>query len=74
MSEKCWFAYPGTYGHECGKPATIAMSFKSERTIDGIFWANRCPECAKIRGGENSGFIESQPLNPSIHINKWKQN
>lgn len=66
----CSFAYPGTYGHECGRPAEQVAVFKSERTMDGLFFAGRCDECAAERGGENSGLIRFEPIGQQR--NEWR--
>lgn len=63
---KCTFSAPGTYGHECGRPATHtavrelrltanlrAMGARGSK--DGMSYAPRCGACAKIQGGENAG-------------------
>ena len=62
VKPRCGFAYPGTYGHECGAPATQVFVFKSERTRDGLYFGPRCEECAKIQGGENAGVIRKEPF------------
>jgi hypothetical protein len=59
---RCSFAYPGTYGHECGAPATQVFVFKAENTRDGLFFTGRCEQCAKIPDGENSGVIRKEPF------------
>lgn len=68
----CSFAYPGTYGHECGKPATLVCAKPSTYTKSGLFYARRCVECAKEKGGENSGLNAFVPFDPEIHRNLWK--
>lgn len=70
MNPRCGFAYPGTYGHECGKPAAVVFVFKSDNTHDGLFFTGRCEECARITGGENAGVIRKEPL--ADQVNQWK--
>lgn len=68
---KCQFSYPWTYGHECGKPAVLIAVHKGEgSTTDGMFYAGRCAECAKVKGLENSGVIRFEPI--ADQENKWK--
>ncbi len=69
---KCTFAFPGTYGHECGKPATLASKRESGTTKNGIFWALRCDSCAKIKGGENRDFDSFEAINETKHRNVWR--
>lgn len=71
MTERCNFAYPGTYGHECGKPATLVAIKRTTTTRDGLFYARRCPDCATIKGGENKGVLRVEPLDPDKHRNQW---
>lgn len=68
----CGFAYPGTYGHECGAKAILAGSRKSDLTKSGIYWAKRCASCAAEKGGENAGITNFVPFNPDIHVNEFK--
>ena len=72
VNNRCGFAWPGTYGHECGREATQTFVFSAENTRDGIYYAGRCDECAKIKGGENRGVQWILPRDPSTQINKWK--
>jgi len=62
ISDKCGFAYPGTWGHECGRKATQVFVFKSDNTRDGLYFATRCDECAKITNGENVGLIRKEAI------------
>lgn len=68
---KCGFAMSGTYGHECGNPATLVAVKASKLTTDGLFFTGRCEKCAKIRGGENAGNLRMERYNPAVHINRW---
>ncbi len=58
---KCHNAEPGTYGHECGKPAV----WVGEK-VGGF----RCGYCAKCRssGYEARGVVSWQPYNRSHEI------
>lgn len=72
LNLSCSFAYPGTYGHECGKRATLVGPRKSDLTVSGIYWVRRCPDCATIHGGENIGVGPFVPFNPALHRNEWR--
>ena len=74
MDGRCGFAFPGTYGHECGKPAEWAGQHKSEHTANGVYWAARCTECTRHRGGDNDGIASRQLCAPSIQVCAWRQN
>lgn len=67
---KCGFAYPNTYGHECGKPAVKIAVKRSDLTTDGMFYAGRCEECSKVKGLENSGVLRFEPI--AEQENKWR--
>jgi hypothetical protein len=68
---KCTYAFPGTYGHECGKPATLVGARPSELTRDGVYYARRCPECATYTGRDNAGIREWAQLDPEKHVNRF---
>jgi hypothetical protein len=72
LEMRCNFAWPGTYGHECGATAVFAAASKSDRTTTGIYFARRCESCAKIKGGENAGILRLEPFNAEKHANTWK--
>ena len=71
MHTHCSFAFPGTYGHECGSPAVKVAIRKSDVTKNGIYYARRCAKCATIKGGENSGLTQWQDYQPATHVNKF---
>lgn len=73
QSKTCTFAYPNTYGHECGGIARWAASMPSEHTTDGIFWARRCDKCRDEKGGENAGLRDWQAFDPAKHSNQWRK-
>lgn len=68
----CGFSYPGSMGHECGKPAVWAGSRTSHLTVSGVYHPRRCDECKLIVGGENTGVFNWEPFDPIKHQNKWK--
>jgi len=71
---KCSFAHAGTYGHECGRPATLiavkdatvgytgAVSWMPVPKPGDTYQTGRCDECAKIKGGENRGLIRLEAV------------
>lgn len=65
----CSFAFPGTLGHECGRPAIVYAVKSSKSTRSGLYYGGRCEECAKISGGENSDAIRFEPINNQV--NDW---
>lgn len=67
----CTFAFPGTYGHECGAPATKVGIQASTKTKNGVYFARRCEACAKRKGGENSAITYFEQFDPAKHINHW---
>jgi hypothetical protein len=67
---KCGFAPAGTYGHDCGRPASIIAVMNSELTTDGAYYTGRCPACAQIKGGENKRVIRFEAI--GNQSNKWK--
>ena len=71
MKTNCSFAFPGTYGHECGAPAVVVGTKRVTSTKTGIYYARRCAKCAAIKGGENIGITSWQPFDEAAHINQW---
>lgn len=71
-STRCTFAFAGTYGHECGAPATLAAPRSSGITKSGVYWSRRCPECSKVKGGENAGLGAFEVFNPERHRNEFR--
>ncbi len=72
---RCGFAWPGTYGHECGAAAVSVAVFHLGKQDGGngrwegdVFYSGRCASCAGIKGGENSGAVKIEALNG--HENK----
>lgn len=68
---RCTYAYPGTYGHECGKPATLAGTKAREYTRNGVYHALRCAECAEQTGRDNWGIRQWVPADPAVHVNDF---
>lgn len=72
MFTNCAFAEPGTFGHECGKPAVLVGARSSDMTTSGTFYLRRCEACAKQVGGENTGVTKWEQFNPAVHVNTFK--
>ena len=72
-ADRCGFAAPGTFGHECGAPAVLVATRKSTETRSGLFYAKRCAQCAAIKGGENAGLSAFKPFVAAEHVNEWLQ-
>ena len=70
IADHCTFAYPGTYGHECGEPSVFVGVKQSKYTRDGIYFAGRCAACREIKGFENTG-LRFEEFDPNKHINRW---
>jgi hypothetical protein len=67
----CSFSYPGTYNHECGKPAVLVFVKTSDSTVSGLFYSGRCAECAEANAGrDNQGVIRRET--PNGQYNEWK--
>lgn len=69
---KCAHSYRGTFGHECGKPATLAGAKASEHTANGVFWSLRCASCASEPTQDNWGIAQWIPYEPAVHVNVWR--
>lgn len=70
----CSFAHEGTYGHECGKPATLVAVIQCEpgsygMTKTGVYFGGRCADHAHTKGRDNARCIRVEPLNG--HVNEW---
>ena len=72
MPDKCGFAYPGTWGHECGRPALFVALMKSELTKSGIFYAKRCAEHKDMREPYDSAILSVEDFDATKHINQWR--
>lgn len=73
---KCQYAFPGTYGHECGAPATsVRVTVMPEDTrvallcmgatpdADGLSRAGRCATHRDVRDGNGEGrFVRSEEV------------
>jgi hypothetical protein len=71
IDAKCGYAHPGTYGHECGRPALFAGARPSDKTANGVFYAARCAECKDLTGPDNHGITRWEPLDLAKHTNQW---
>ncbi len=60
--KRCGHAYPGTYGHECGRPASLTGTCPSEFRPGQLFRAYRCAECAQARTPDNAPFHAWTPI------------
>lgn len=72
---KCQYAAPGTYGHECGQPAThVQVTRRTEETrqallglgitpsADGLSRAGRCERHRNVREWGTGTFVRNEPL------------
>lgn len=70
---RCGYAYPGTYGHECGAPAVCVAVKKSDLTRSGLFYSGRCAECRDATAGDdNRRILRFEPVNETAQVNEWK--
>ena len=75
---KCQYAAAGTFGHECGKPATnVLVTVMREETkdhlrgmgagadipADGLSRAGRCDRHRGVREHTNGRFVRTEELN-----------
>lgn len=68
---RCSFAYPGTYGHECGGRAVCVAVKASESTKSGLFYSGRCAECREAKAGDdNLGILRFEAV--GAQCNEWK--
>lgn len=80
MSSKCKYSHPGTYGHECGKPAQWAQHDpkpEGEGTFwQGGYWRVRCDECRAWTGPDNAGMRRDGWVryDPTVHRNSFLRN
>ena len=72
---KCQYAFPGTYGHECGQSATNALiTVMPEETktalrcmgatipADGLSRAGRCEAHRNVRESGNGSFVRTEAI------------
>lgn len=72
---KCQFAYSGTYGHECGAPAThLLVTVRPDSTrqallcmgakpsADGLSRAGRCEQHRNVREFGDGAFVRNEGL------------
>ena len=76
----CRYSHPGTWGHECGKPATWAQHDPHPEGEGsfwiGGYWRARCDECRTYTGPDNAGTRRDawEPYDPSKHRNTFIRN
>ena len=58
--QTCHNAEPGTYGHECGKPASWIADKPSTLEPGAIFTSSFCVKC-RATGSERIGFTNWRP-------------
>lgn len=58
----CGFAFPGTYGHECGAPATMYAVKPSTYEPNGLYYGPRCAKCAEATGPDNDNVLRFVPI------------
>lgn len=71
-SGKCGYAFPGTWGHECGALGTTIGVFKSDMTKSGIFYSPRCDSCRTETGRDNHGVQHWEAPGQPHQVNDWK--
>lgn len=75
---KCRFAFPGTYGHECGAPAThllVHVMLESTKDAlrglgvvppaDGLSHVGRCETHRNVLESGDGVFVRNEPLEAS---------
>lgn len=75
MAGTCRYAHPGTWGHECGKPARWGQRLpKPEHYAE--YWCLRCDECRNHTGPDNHGMTRTGwlPYDPQTMRKRWLQN
>lgn len=74
MQFYCNYSQPGTYGHECGRPAVYALPLHSERNSSGVYYARRCNTCRDKLEHADRLLSDPVPFNPSLHTNSQISN
>lgn len=72
---KCSYAPPGTYGHECGAPAThVRVTLRTESTrqclfglgitpsADGLSRSGRCEKHRNVREFGTGSFVRNEEV------------
>lgn len=72
-SGRCGYAQPGTFGHECGRPAVFVGIKPSIFAATGTFYAYRCAECREFTGEDNWGITSWESADPARHVNVWRK-
>lgn len=68
----CSYAFPGTYGHECGKPAVTVAVKPSDTKPGAQFLSGRCAECRDLIGPDNAKVTGFEPLDPNHKSAYWR--
>lgn len=67
----CRYSHEGTYGHECGKPATVCGGLQSAQTVSGLYWTFRCDACKDEKGRDNRKLSTGWLPLESMQRNVW---
>ncbi len=73
MKPTCQYAFPGTYGHECGAPATSVLVTKRTAEVttalrcmgvkpseDGLSRAGRCDKHRAVREPGDGAYVSTE--------------
>lgn len=67
----CANSEPGTFNHECGKPATWIGHMRSDLTKTGVFFGRFCDRC-KQHGYDARRVFKWEPKVPgALYLNEW---
>ena len=69
---RCSYAFPGTYGHECGREGVTVAVLPSERTRSGLYYAARCASCRDQTGRDNWGVLRFEDPGQPHQTNEWR--
>lgn len=70
-TKNCTYAPNNSFGHECGKPATVAASKQSKFTKNGVYFALRCDNCKNGKGRDNAGLSKFFTFDAAVHVNQF---
>jgi hypothetical protein len=74
----CRYSHPGTFGHECGKPATWAQHNPHPEGSFWIggYWHARCDACRTYTGPDNDRMRRDtwEPYDSTKHRNTFVRN
>lgn len=71
IDARCHNSEPGTFNHECGKPAAWIGTKASALTTDGWYHSGYCDECKK-HGTEARVVAKWIPYQSGVKFNEWK--